>query len=298
MHILHLSDFLYAFPFQISLPFSEIFSAENVFITFIALLWLIIASAQDFRNREVENWWSFGMISFVLAFRAFVSAENMSFMPFVWGLIGLIAGFLIMNAFYYARMFAGGDAKVIMALCTVLPLSLDWRVNLVLILAFIFLVLIIGGIYGIIYSAVLTIANYENFKAHFSSHFNKHKQASLFIFIFSFIILTASYALGFYFISALAALMAITPLLLIYAKSIEECCMIAEVPVNKLTVGDWIVNPVRAGYKIIRPYWEGLSEDELKLIQKKCQGKKILVKSGIPFVPVFLFAFIALLIMI
>ena len=138
--MLTISDFLYILPFQITMPHSEIFSMENMFLIFIAVLWLLIASIQDFRSREVENWWSFGMIAFVLSFRAFVSIESMSFMPFLWGIIGLAIGFAIANAFYYGRMFAGGDAKVLMALGTVIPLSLDWQINLFLALAFIVLI--------------------------------------------------------------------------------------------------------------------------------------------------------------
>ena len=37
----------------------EIFSAPALFMIGIGLFWMVIASIQDIRKREVENWWNF-----------------------------------------------------------------------------------------------------------------------------------------------------------------------------------------------------------------------------------------------
>jgi len=64
---------------------------------------------------------------------------------------------------------------------------------------------------------------------------------------------------------------------------------------SELTFGDWIAKPIKAGKKIIKPNWEGLSEEEVELIRKFCK-KKVLIKNGIPFTPAFLLAFLATII--
>ena len=71
--------------------------------------------------------------------------------------------------------------------------------------------------------------------------------------------------------------------------------MIHLVSVSTLTIGDWLVKPVKAGRSIIKPNWEGLSEEELKIIRKNVKGK-VLVKYGLQFTPSFLIGFIVMLI--
>ena len=46
-----------------------------------------------------------------------------SFNFFYQGLIGLGIFFVLGNAFYYGRFFAGGDAKLMISLGAILPLS-------------------------------------------------------------------------------------------------------------------------------------------------------------------------------
>ena len=80
----------------------------------------------------------------------------------------------------------------------------------------------------------------------------------------------------------------------IYTKSVEQSCMLVLVPTNKLTIGDWLAKEVKVDGKIIKPYWEGLSEDQVELL-KKSHKEKVLIKQGIPFTPAFLIAFLVLL---
>jgi prepilin signal peptidase PulO-like enzyme (type II secretory pathway) len=69
--------------------------------------------------------------------------------------------------------------------------------------------------------------------------------------------------------------------------------MIVLINPRKLTEGDWLYEKVKVGRKIVRPNWEGLSQEELILLRR--YKRKIKVKQGIPFVPAFFFAFILLL---
>src|SRR4030042_2231394 len=68
--------------------------------------------------------------------------------------------------------------------------------------------------------------------------------------------------------------------------------MIKNLEVSKLTEGDWLYKDLKIGNKTIKAKWDGLSESEIKMIKKKF--RKVKIKQGIPFVPVFLISFIVL----
>jgi Flp pilus assembly protein protease CpaA len=275
----------------------EIFSAENWFLIAIAVFWMIVASIQDIRKREVENWWNFSLIVFVLAFRAFVAVENHNPWYFGWGVLGLIAGFILANAFYYGRVFAGGDAKLMMALGAILPFSSSWQTNLEILVLFLILFLTFGSLYGIAYSFGLALMNFKGFKKEFLSYFRRYRKLILVFEIASLASFIAFFFFEIYLGVSLAIILLISPILLIYAKSIENAGMLKLVKIRDLTIGDWLAKPVRAGKNKVMPNWEGLNERQLKLIQNKCKGR-ILIKQGLPFVPSFLIAFIALLALI
>ena len=288
------------FPLDVFNSTAEIFSSANWFLIFLAIVWMISAVIQDFRKREVANWWNFSFIVFVLAYRFFLSVEAWNYAYLLWGLVGLLVGFILSNAFYYARMFAGGDAKLLMAIGTILPLSLSWKINLEILFWFVALFLVGGAIYGLIYSIIISFINFRKFKKRFVVYLKRYNLVNLFAFSVSMLLILISIFLkNFYnfppfLIISFALLIFISPLLFFYAKSIEDTCMNRLVSVNFLTIGDWLVKPVKAGRIKIRPDWEGLSEEDLKKIQKNVRGK-ILVKYGIPFTPSFLIGFIGML---
>jgi len=281
----------------LGIDFSGMSRWDNWFLLIVGLFWLVFASIQDFKRREVENWWSFSLVIFVLAFRAFMSISESNYRFFVWGLIGLIAGFIIAELFYYARMFAGGDAKLLMALGAILPLSFDWKINLGIFILFIICIIIGGAIYGAIYSIILTILHLKDFKKEFNNQIRKNKRLIYAIEIIALIILILLILFKLYFITIFALVLFICPILLVYAKAIEESCMNRSVKPGELTVGDWLAKPLKINNRIIKPYWEGLGEKELAFIQKNYR-KKVLVKYGIPFVPAFLLAFLLLILIL
>lgn len=275
---------------------AEVFSPMNLFIICIAVFWMIFASIQDIKRREVENWWNFSLIVFVLAFRAFLSIENSNYWYFAWGLIGLVFGLIVANLFYYARLFAAGDAKLLMALGTVLPLSLDWFANVQIAIVYLILLLFAGSIYGIIYSFGMMIWNFKNFKKEFVKQFKKYRTLIIAIESVSLIGVLIFIYFNSYLGLALSSLIFLSPILLVYAKAIEEACMIKVVNKEQLTIGDWLYKSIKISNKRINPNWEGLSEKELALIQKKYRGK-VAIKQGLPFVPAFLIAFICFLVL-
>jgi len=264
----------------------------DLFLIILAGIWLITASLQDLRKREVANWLSFSLIAFALAYRAFYSVFNNNPAYILFGLFGLGVFIILGYMLYYGRIFAGGDAKLLMGLGAVLPVSSSISGNLMIFLSFIFLFLICGSVYGATWSLVLTYGYKEKFAKEFSKQFRKN--IKIFYIAIAAAILLGVFALFIkeYIFLLLPLIIAILPFLLVYARSVEESCMIVEIPGNKVTVGDWLYQQVKVRGKIIKPYWEGLSEKEVDLLKN---AKKVKIKQGIPFVPVFFIAFLLFL---
>ncbi len=272
----------------------SVLSSANLFIISIAIFWMIIASILDFKKREVENWWAFSLIIFVLAFKAFLSLEMNNYWYFLWGLAGLLIGILLCNLFYYGRMFGGGDAKFLMALGVILPMSLDWKFNFFILGLFIILLLFSGAVYGMVYCLIISGINFKAFRKEFAKQVRKNRSAVYGFSLLGLILFIIFFIAKFYLGSALSAIIFVCPALLVYAKAVENSCMQKLVSVDRLTIGDWLVKSLKIKGKTIKPNWEGLSEKELLFIQKNYK-KKVLIKYGIPFMPAFLFAFLILI---
>ena len=106
------------------------------------------------------------------------------------------------------------------------------------------------------------------------------------VFALFFMVLGFFEGLVFY----LGLLIFIMPYLYIYAKAIDDTCLIKTLNVKELEEGDWLHKDLKIGKKVIKMNWEGLNKKEIKEIQKKY--KKIKIRQGIPFVPTFLISFL------
>lgn len=268
---------------------------EVIFLLVLGLVWIIFASVQDLKRREVANWLSFSLIAFALGFRFFYclfSEGGFSF--FYQGLIGLGIFFVIGNVAYYGRIFAGGDAKLMIALGTVLPFSVSFFENFKMFGMFLLIFLFAGALYGAVYSLVLSARNFKNFRKEFVFKLRKNKKMFYICWVAAAVFLAAGIWESLMF--AMGALIFIAPYFYVYATAVEKTCMIKKIRASMLRDGDWLAENVRVGNKMIKASWDGLNSEEIKLIRK--HKKRILVKEGIPFVPVFLISYLVLIIFI
>lgn len=262
---------------------------EEIFLLVLGLIWIIFATCQDLKEKEVANWLNFSLIIFALGFRFFFSlfAQN-SFSFFYQGLIGLGIFFILGNLLYYSRVFAGGDAKLMIALGTILPLSSNFMSNLSNYVIFLLLFFIVGTFYGIIWSFILVLRNRKSFAKQFVKIFKKNKNiVSMVMFFALMLMILGFYQEGLFY---LGLLIFIFPYLFIYAKSIDEAAMIKKIKVSELREGDWLYRDVKVGRKYVKATWDGVSIKEIEAIRKK--HKTVSIRQGIAFVPVFLVTFI------
>jgi Flp pilus assembly protein protease CpaA len=256
----------------------------EIFLILLAGVWLAFATACDFRKREIPDWVSFSLIAFSLAYRAFVSILGWQdfFTP---GIVGLAIFFVIGEGIYRIG-FGGGDAKLLMALGTILPFSFKFWANINLLAIFFITLFFIGAFYGLVFSMVIAVRNrkkfYEKFKYELRS---RGKLLAGFIAVSVVFLAFSLFNLIFiaFFIFFLLA-----PLIFVYSKALEEV-MVKTLSASKLTLGDWLYENVKVGNRVVIPSITGLGEKELKILQK--YRGKVKVKEGIPFTISFLIAF-------
>jgi len=274
----------------------EIINFENLFLIVLALIWIIGAIFQDLRRREVDNLWNFSLIAFALGYRASISIFGGNYWFLLNGAIGFIIFLGLGNLFYYSRLFAGGDAKLLIALGIILPISYDWLINLKIFGFFIVLLLLGGSIYALFYAFTLVFNNKKEFGKEFTKQWKIYKNLFLFSLIFVIFWVVVMFFINKVFI-LIGLIFLLFPILLTFSKSVEESCLRKSVSPKEVTEGDWLYEDIFVGGKKIKSKWDGVSRDELELIKRKCKGN-VLIKQGIPFTPSFLIALVGLLFLI
>ncbi len=265
---------------------------EMIFLWVLALIWIIFATVQDLKIREIANWLNFSLIIFALGFRFFYSLfVSDSFVFFYQGLIGLLIFFFIGNMLYYGRMFAGGDAKLMIALGAILPFPGNFLDNLKIFASFLLIFLFIAAFYSLSFSLVLALKNFKSFQKEFKRLVNKYKKKVYSVMLLGLVLM--AFGLFEILFFSLGILIFILPYFYIYAKAVDETSMIKKISTGKLVEGDWLYKDLKMGGKTIKAKWEGLKKEEIARIKKKY--KTILVRQGIPFAPVFLISFLILI---
>ncbi len=256
---------------------------EYYFLFGLGILWMIFAVIQDLKTTEISNWLNFSLIGIGLSYRAFYSLSMNDLMFFISGLFGFAVFFVLAYGFYYARAFAGGDAKLLMGFGVILPYK-DFYELFFAGGIFIFSLFFFGVIYSLIYSIFIVFKKKEKFKKEFKIKMQNNKLWFIVFFIFGAIIGTIShFVFGIFVVSIFV--------LYLYVKALD-ICMIELVGTGNLMEGDWLEKSVRVKGKLIRKSVHGLNKEEIEILRKN--GKAVLIKRGIPFTPAFLLALLAM----
>lgn len=270
--------------------------SEYIFLYIIGFIAILFAVIQDLRTREIANWLTFSLIAFVLAYRAIYSIYSNNFMFFVYGLFGIFLFVGLGYLFYYARVFAGGDAKLLFGLGGIFPYSslFDYAYYGV---GFILLLFTSGVIYTLFYSFFLVRQNYNDFK---KSFVNQIKRLKYFFIVSIILAILVFFTRDVYdsviIINIFAVFVLLSPFLFAYVRAVEKSCMIQLISPDKLTEGDWLERDVYVNGKVIKKNFAGLNFNQILILRKR--GKKVMIKTGVPFAPAFLIAFFILLIVL
>lgn len=263
------------------------------FLFWLYLFGILIACFQDLKRREVDNWLNLflGVSGFVFILYRFIFEGSIDLV--IYSLASFAVMFVAMNIFYYGRVFAGGDAKLLFAMA---PLFVEIGLTPLLknIGLFLMLLMFSGSIYGLFYSGIIYSKNKKDSNREIKRIYNKVKFVKPLMFG-GFIVALSGIVLFFanfdmWLLPVLAGgLILLFPVLYMFSKSIEKVSMIREVSGWGLREGDWLLHDVKVPGKIVKSSWDGLTKEDLALLRNK---KKVKIKEGLPFVPAFLIALI------
>ncbi len=272
-----------------------------VILSVVILFGLIVATITDLKTREVPDWVSYGLIGIGLGLNLLFSLVYWNYWFFVNSLAGFLVFFILALIMFYSAQWGGGDSKVLMGLGALIGLDIRFT-GFPFLVSFIINILLVGAVYGIIWSFVLAFRNFKSFYKEFRKIQRSVKVVRLRVYVVVFVLLMLVLSFlnrGTIFLSLFLSLLLIglvTFYLWIFVKAIEKTCMIKAVKPSKLTEGDWIVEDVKVnGKRICGPKDLGIEKKQIsKLVgfYKRGKVKKILIKEGIPFVPSFLIAYV------
>ncbi len=300
----------------------EILVFINLISLFFAFIVLLVASITDIKKREVPNWLSFSFLGIVIFLKLIGFIFTFDYVEFLlFPLICFLIFYALGNLMYYGQVFGGGDIKLLFGLSVAFSSSLIYQAfnqifpfsfnqinssfylifqNEPFIVSFMLNSLAMGGIYGVLYCLFLIVFSRKNQKIFYKEFYQKLKlkdKESKFIFYtficLSIIFLILSLLDKLFLFFAISFL--ILPFLFFSVKIIEEKFMIKSVFPKNLSEGDWISQKFKVKNKFLVPNVHGLSMKELEFI-KKNYSKKVKIKEGLPFVPVFLISLIISLI--
>ena len=258
-----------------------------------ALIVLILSTITDLKRREVLDTANIALFSISLITIIIYSLIYQTFAPLISSLKTFIPLTILAFALYYLMQWGGGDTKLLIALSIPLAFPLKEQLFLNASLNFLINLIIVGALIGIIYALIIIIKKFKEFIKQLRLNAKEYKLSlSLFIF-FGILIFILSYQQQNNLLKAilysLSTFLLITPILHLIFKSIENISMIKTIKVNKLTPGDWIIDKaIRNKFNISTL---GIEEEQI-LKLKSSNIKQVKVKEGIPFVPMFLIAYL------
>jgi len=276
----------------------DLIMLSDILLFSIAFAFLIFASVTDIKRREVPNWLCFSLIAIAFAIRILASVLTSQFSYLFYAIIAFILFFALANVLYYAKFFGGGDAKLIIALAIVFattPSFITMAASSLelfqepFLLSFLINTFFLGSVYSIFFIIFFAIKNYTSLRIEIKKLWRKNKTMRIIFIILAIVSLALTYFSTLFILFPIIILL--FPFLYTIVKATENSCMIKLVSPKELTEGDWLVGKIKLGKKIIKPSVHGLNSKDIATLRKA--NKKVLIKYGIPFVPVFLIALVA-----
>ena len=263
-----------------------------VIITFLVLF---CASYTDLKTREVPDFLNYGFIIAVLGIRA-IFAVDLGWQVFWAGVIGLGVCLVLASFFYYSHQWGGGDSKLLMGMGAAIGIAYPLSNQSLELLWFFLLLLFVGALYGVVWMMVLAIRKRAMFVPLFATKVAEYKTLHWGVGGLSLLLL---FAFGYLYLPYF--FLGIFPLALFYlflfVSAVEQSCFIKDIPIERVTEGDWLAKGVVIQGKTIISAKTLEREDLQKLHSLKLSGKAsmVTVKEGVPFIPSFLLAYLLLM---
>ncbi|MDP3918723.1 MAG: A24 family peptidase [Nanoarchaeota archaeon] len=259
---------------------------ELILIT-ITLLVLAAAALFDLKSREIPDTLSYGFIATVLGIRLIYSFYY-DFSYILYGLAGLGIFYLFGLIMYYSKQWGGGDSKIFIGIGIAFADFYLGEFPLLLILLLI--VFFVGTIYAFIWSIALFIKHYKIMVKSLKDKLRKSRKLRLTLIpILIILLFFVHIILGNPDLALVTDLLVIATFLLLYLipfiRIVEKHGFTKDMPLSKVTEGDWLAEDVRHNGKILVSQRNICLEKEHLALFKKNKIRKVKIKYGIPFVP-------------
>jgi len=268
----------------------------DVIVFLIVLFFLIFASYNDIKTKEVPDYLNYSLVFFGLIFNLILSIDNLTYSYIVNSLFGLFVFWIIASIMYYSGQWGGGDSKLLIGISSVIGLRPTFDFQFMYL--FLFSIFLVGAFYGFFWTVVVALKHYKKFKDEYkikSIEYSNVKRVLLWILFFATVLFLIFLLFNSYvriFFVVISLLILLTFYLFLFGKSVESSCFVKLYPLSKLTEGDWISEDVYKNGKLVyKKSKTGITYEDIELLHKK-NVKSVYVKEGIPFVPSFLIAFI------
>lgn len=276
-----------------------------IILASVAVIVLIIASLTDIKTREVPDWINFSIIPLALGIRLIWSLSTNDYSYIIEGLVGFSAFFILALLMFYTGQWGGGDSKMLMGMGALIGFPYQfWSSNINWLIeplpSFLINTVVVGSIYGLMWSILIGFKNKEKFSKELKKLIKEKKKIIKWWNICIFIIFVLTLFIQDDVIKLLTILLLVlihlTFYMIFFIKTIEKSCMLKYVKPTEVTEGDWIAKKIFVNKKYIAgPKDLGIEKKQLrKLVNYYNKGKikKVLIKVGIPFVPIFLIAYL------
>ena len=235
----------------------------------IAFFALLIGSYTDIKTREIPDWVNFGLIGIGFGINILFSVIYWKINFIISSIIGFAAFFILAWAMFYTGQWGGGDSKILMSLGALIGIDIFSK-NFFL-AHFLVNALLVGALYGILWSIFSIFRNkkkfFNNFKKSINSKKTKLAKKILLVLFIILVLLAVSVPDKFVklMILYLALISIITFYLWVAIKAVENACMLKYVKPQQLTEGDWIAKDVRIDGKYITgPKDLGIEKKKIK----------------------------------
>lgn len=273
-------------------------------ITAVALAALAIASYTDIKKREVPDWLNYGLVAFGLGANLLLSVVLWTWTHIAYSIAGMLAFFAVAYAMFYTGQWGGGDSKMLIGLGAVFGLPFHLTSPYINANSFIISLwlnlLLAGTIYALLWSIAVAFKNRKKFSKELKSELNKNTKKRRAAVLAAAAALAASMAANSFLVKMLLAAISLLLILAAYlstfSRAVEKAGMLKLASPAILTEGDWIAKKIVVGREVIAgPKDLGVSKKQIRQLKRLyARGKirKVLIKTGIPFVPSFLAALI------
>ncbi len=283
----------------------EILILSNVILLVSAFIAIIIATITDLKKSEVPDYLNWIFLSFVIFVVIVSSIMSNDLSILLNAALSFIIIFIIGIALYYGQALGGGDIKLLFGLSIAfssMPYFFEQKISSIdigngpFIFSFILNALLIGAIYGLLFSIYIILKNKKNFlKFKEKIIDNLMHKSKFFKSLFLACIILGSIILLMSIFTPILIFLAITiffaPIIFIVVKTVEQEFLTKKINPEELCEGDWLIDRVVTKNRTIEPGVYGLTNSQIAYLRKNYRGK-IKIRFGLPFVPCFLLSLI------